>query len=227
MKRTVRYRSGLGVLAIALAGCTADAPTGAVGERVAAVVDAEAAEVAFAGYQAALVERRGADAAAVVSARTLDYYGAIGRMAVDGTPDELAGRSIVDRLTVALLRVVLPVDVLNAATPADLFAATVEAGLVGEQVGALVPRATRVQGRTANVQAVDSGGRLVEVTLRREGGIWKVDVAGLLRAADASLRQLAATQGISEDELVLATVSALTGQSVGPSVFNPPFAPET
>jgi hypothetical protein len=214
--------AGVAAGGLLIGGCTPDPATSALGERVAAFATETAAELAFLDYQAALGERRGTDAAALVTARTLDHYAAVQRLATTAMPNELATESVVDRLTVALLRTTLPDDVLAVATPAQLFAATVDTGLVGQQVGALVPRDVEVRGGTAIVEAVDSAGRPIDVPLRREAGTWKVDVAGMLPEADAGLRELAATQGVTETELILATVAGLTGQPVGPEVFNPP-----
>ena len=47
----------------------------------------------------------------------------------------------------------------------------------------------------------------------------------LLPADDTGLRQLAVAQGVSENELILATVVATTGLTIGPEIFNPPTPP--
>ncbi|MGH9246584.1 MAG: hypothetical protein ACRD29_20195 [Acidimicrobiales bacterium] len=208
--------------ALAAAGC-ADPAGDAAGRQAAREADRARAESAFAAYQSALAERRGDDAAALVSSGTLAYYESARRLALTALADELGSRSAFDRLTVVSLRVGVPADQLAAGTPAELFAAVVDAGLVGQQVGALVVRSTSVDGDLARVQLVAGAGQLITVEVRREGDEWRVDVTGLIPLADAAISQLAAAQGIAEDELILATLSAITGRTIGPEVFNPPL----
>jgi hypothetical protein len=211
----------------ALASCTSAGPAAegrATAERAAEVAGEARATAAVEAYQQALVDRRGVDAAALVTASTLEHYAALQELALTAPPEQLARQTMFDRLTMTLLRAQLPADQLAAASPGELFALAVDAGLVGRQVGALEPRAARVDGDggTARVELVDAAGQLVAVDVRREGQAWKVDLTGLMPRADDALRRLARAQGLGEDELILATLSALTGRAVGLEVFLPP-----
>jgi hypothetical protein len=214
------------VASCALTSCSGSDPAEgrATAERAAEAAGEARATAAVLAYQQALVDRRGVDAAALVTAGTIEHYEAIRQLALSAPPEQLARQTLFDRLTVALLRAQLPAAPLAAATPGDLFAVAVDAGLVGRQVGALEPRTARLDddGSGATVELVDAAGQLVAVDVRREGRAWKVDLTGLIPRADAALRQLAVAQGLGEDELILATLSALTGRSIGLEVFLPP-----
>jgi hypothetical protein len=212
-----------------LAACTGPGPDEgrATAERAVELASEAEATAAVVAYQRALVERRGVDAAALVTAGTLDHYETIRQLALSASPEELVAQTMFDRLTVGLLRAQTPADRLTAASAADVLAMAVDAGLVGQQVGGLEPVTTRIDGEAAaaEVELVDAGGRLVRVEVRREDGTWKVDVAGLIPHAEAALRDLAVSQGLAENDLILATLSALTGRTVGPEVFTPPAPP--
>ena len=214
---------------LATVGCREGDPTGgaATGTEAAAAADGAEASQAFAAYQEAVVEGRGADAASLVTVGTIDHYDRLRRLAVSATVDDLAAEPMVDRLAVALFRTRFPLADLEASDGAGMLATAVDAGMIGRQVGALAAGDVAVDptGERATVTAVDAAGRRVEVPLTREGSGWKVDLTALLPAADAGLRELAAAQGLSENELILATVAAATGVTIGPEIFDPPSPP--
>jgi hypothetical protein len=216
---------------VALTGCSGDDPSGgrgrAIGAEAAAAADEAGATAAFVAYQQAVVDGRGTDAAALVTAGTIDHYERLRQLAVTATADDLAAEPMVDRLAVVLVRTRFPLADLEASNGATVLAHAVDAGMVGRQVGALVAAEASVErtGERATVTAVDGAGRLVDVAMVREASGWKVDLTALLPAADTGLRQLAVAQGVSENELILATVAAATGLTIGPEIFDPPTQP--
>jgi hypothetical protein len=219
----------------AAAGCSreqgtaspAPAPASAPASSSAQATPAEVeplVRATFESYVQALRSRDGTAAAALVSSETIDYYGELAALAGTGGPEEIRARSLVDRLTIALLRALRPPAELATLDGRELFVYGVEAGLIDEStVAANDIGAVRVDGDRAYATLVVSGQETpVDYEFARSGDEWLLDFVPVLERADAGLREIAMQAGQSEDEFIFTAVETVTGRPVDASIFARP-----
>jgi hypothetical protein len=187
--------------------------------------DEEAILQAFQGYKDAILEQDGERAAGLVTRNTLAYYGDMGDMAIDAGPEEVLGRRLVDRLTIATYRVLLDVQSLRQMGARELFVFAVDEGLIGSRsdVAALEVGDVTVSGETAAANAVREGQETpLEWEFRREGEQWKLDLEALLAISNLVLQDLAREAGLTENQLIYQTLEATTGQRVTSEIWERP-----
>lgn len=185
--------------------------------------EAQAARTAVERYFDAIVARDGQGATALVADRFLCFYDEIRRVAMTGGPDDIKSRRLVDRMMIVNLRVLLGPDRLMKTTPADLIELVVEEPLVAAEFPADVHVGrVRVLGDRAMADVAIGDEVSLRVSVRKESGAWKIDATSLMPVLDHALQRVAREDGISEDELIFRTASALSGRDVDDSVYRLP-----
>ena len=179
------------------------APTGPAGDAASAE-DSAAVTAAFQGYKQAALAQDGPAAAALLTDSTADFYDEARSAALTATEPELAALGPVERLTAVVMRGQLPVDVLRTADPEELLAASVDAGLIGEQgIQGVELGEVTVSGSTARAAAVVQGTPApFELEFVEQDGGWKLDLLPLLEIARQGFDAAAEQQGVTADELL-------------------------
>ncbi|HYH32052.1 MAG TPA: hypothetical protein VD903_16895 [Pseudonocardia sp.] len=225
------------VVTVSAAGCAggrgaaAPAPPAVTSTSVTAApatpaqADSEqAVRAVFAAYKQALLNRDAPAATARVSDSTIEYYGSLARLAGTGGPEEIGARSLVDRLTIALLRTQRSPADFAAVDGRQLFAYAVDAGLVDSSTVADVELGdVRVAGERAFAQAVIRGRSTpFDYEFVRADGRWLFDAVPALQAGNSALQVVAQKSGVPEDEFIFRAVESATGQRVDESIFAKP-----
>lgn len=222
---------GLIASVLLVGGCGSDSapkiaasPVATSSEPVSQADDIAAIKALFEEYRRHLLERNGAGIPELVSPNTVDYYGDLARLAATAGPDELARRSLIDRFTVARLRVDKPADQLAAMDGPALLAYGVDQGYIDEssvadnQLGDI-----RIAGDRGFAQlVVRSKPADVDYEFVRVGPDWKFDLAATFPLANAAFSQSAREGGITDDEFVFEMIELTTGEPVDASIYNRP-----
>jgi len=139
--------------------------------------DTAAIENVFESYRSALVSRDGAAARDFVSASTIDYYGFLREIALNGEPSESSQSTLIDRMSVYRIRVEWDAAELSNLSAADVFVYAVDDGWVGSNLGALDIGGIRVFGDSAtSVVVVNGQPQQWGFTFHRENGEWRIDL---------------------------------------------------
>lgn len=229
----MRFRAVAGVIivtALLVGGCGDGPPKGSVSPvATSSAPTSKADETAairatFEEYRRYLQERNGAGVPEVVSPNTVDYYSELARLAATAGPDELAKRSLIDRFTVARLRVDLPADQLAVMDGPGMLRYGVDQGLIDESSVA--------DNRLGDVRIAGDRGFAELVVRSRPAGVdyefvkigqdWKFDLVATFPIIDATLSQSARESGLSDDEFVFELIEATTGEPVDASIYDRP-----
>jgi hypothetical protein len=148
----------------------------------------------------------------------------LARLATTAGPEELAGKSLVDRFSVARLRVDLPADRLAAMDGRAMLVHGVDQGYIDEssvaenQLGDI-----RIDGDRGFAQmVVQSRPSDVDYEFVRVGQDWKFDLAATIPLANATFMQTARESGLTEDEFVFELIELTTGTPVDASIYDRP-----
>lgn len=186
--------------------------------------DESAVCAAFAEYRKALVDRNAPAALALVPDSTIAYYDSIARVAGTGGPEEISTRSMIDRMTIAVLRTQYSTAELATMDGRQLFSAGVETGHIDpspptdDELGAV-----RIAGDRAYMQIVADGTPTpVDVELVHADGAWLVDVVALHEVVNTVMEDGARQTGLPENELIFDAVESVTGQRIDESIFARP-----
>jgi hypothetical protein len=183
---------------------------------------AQSIQTTFGLYRQAVADQKGADAVALVNQETLDYFGVLQDLALYGTPQEVEGRSITDRMQVVALRHRVPLSTLEEVSPEGLLAFCVETGLLGKSISAVEISEIRLDGNAAKANTVINGQPLpVVLRFTEEDGGWKIDLRPILEAGNDALREVAEKQGVTADDLILQLVSKGSGVEVTKEIWQP------
>jgi hypothetical protein len=186
--------------------------------------DEQAIRQAFQQYKQALLDQDGERAAALVTHNTLDYYGEMRDLALDATRDEILDRRLIDRLTIALYRVLLG-PTLEQVNARQLFVFSVDEGLIGSRsdVAGLEIGDVTVSGDFGTANATSEGQEAPLVwEFRREGDQWKLDLEALFPVSNLVLQNAAEEAGLTENQLIYRTLEARTGQRIGAEIWGEP-----
>jgi hypothetical protein len=203
---------GIALAALLAAGC------GGGGE------DEEAVRATFDGYRQALLDGDGERAAGLVTAGTVEYFEETRRLALEAPEAELRDRSLVDQLQVLTMRQQVPARVLRSTDGQELFAYSVQEGLVAtEELRDLGIGEVTVDGDRATAEALSGGEKvaLLRWQFAREDGRWKIDVTSLFSFVKTALERSAEDAGMSTEELILRSLEIASGKPVPPDIWEP------
>jgi hypothetical protein len=218
------------IAAASLTGCTVrrEGPpedTATATEVTADPADDEAAiRDTFEAYRTALLELDGDAVVDLVTYESIGYYGELADLAGTAGPEEIGERAILERTTVALLRVEYPVAELAAYDGAEMLAFSVDEGLVDN--GSVVDNElgdVRIVGDQAYaelvVRSVPSG---VDFEFKRLGGEWLFNLIPTIRLGNLAVTQAARESGLDENEFIFDLVEVETGVRVDATIFDRP-----
>jgi hypothetical protein len=177
----------------------------------------------FAVYKSALVRRDGAQAAATVSGNSLAYYDRMRQLALSAPKNELEQLEGTERMLVLGMRHQAPRDLLEAATPAELVAYAVNAGLVSDtSVATTELGAVSIQGDRARAWVVVDGQPTRGVLqFALEDAVWKFDLEFAMEASSGLIAALAEQLGVSENDVIFELLARGSGLAVGPELWVP------
>lgn len=186
--------------------------------------DEQAIRKAFEDYRAALRAKDGEAAVKVVSDRMLSLYLEFKEMALTMPEDGVRQLGASTSLVVYTLRAEFGAAELRGMTSADVVAESVSRGLVSQRSVEVVELDTvTVAGDTAKASMMSSrgGSERLEMPFYREFGSWKFDGLALLPLADEALATLAEQQGVTVEQVVDRTLTALYGAERLPELKQP------
>lgn len=226
------------VMALALPaalGAQATPPTTPATAQVQAIGqeeggDAEAAvRATFEAYRQALLAGDGERAAALVDRPTGDYYRDLKELVLDGSEEEVRGRTFVDRFLVVAFRHQFDADELAGMGLADVIVRAMQIGWINSaSIEQLALGPVRIEGdeafaaaRTrASLEDPALGGGVDELEYRfvKEDGSWKFRFGALVSSIDEVMRNLAEQLSADEDTMIFTLVESLTGIEVSPEL---------
>jgi hypothetical protein len=227
----VRRHLAAGLLiSVLLSGCGTERQVQGSPEPVATTsvsdpaADAEAIKASFERYRTEVLAGNGAAVPGIVSPSTITHYDEVVRLAQTAGPAEIASAGVMDRLMIARLRVSMPPEELAAMDGAGLLAYGVDNGMIdASSVENNSLGEVRVEGDRGFaemlVDAVPSG---VDWEFVRTGSDWTFDLAAGFPLINDTLSQVAAENGMTDDEFIFEAVTMVTGEPVDASIFNEP-----
>jgi hypothetical protein len=165
-----------------------------LGSGAAADDESDQIRAAFQRYVAALVARDGAAAATMVTAGSLERDERLRDLALTAPPDIVAALPPADRLAVLRLRQEFTAEELAPLGGADLIRiAVAEAWSSPKPLSALTVAGVEEDGDAATLRVERAGEPVpVRLVLRREQGLWKLDLEELARGSDEALAEMLA-----------------------------------
>ena len=172
---------------------------------------------AFERYRSALLNKEGITAALLVTQSTLRYYDKIQRLAVSAPADALDRLPVIDKVTVAYMRILVSPDELRDAHGVSIFIFGVERGLIGRQeVRNSKLGRVEVDGDFATGELIAAGKRTtLDYEFHYEESIWKVDLVPFLEIVNSTFEKQIRKSGLGEDAFITAVLSTLAGRRVG------------
>ena len=184
-----------------------------------------AVETTFLSYQKALLDRDGAAAAALVTEDSWAYYRNMADEALTADRQRLQDMDFVDRLTALTFRHALTPADLRRMNGMDLVAVSVDKGWISrEKTAKLRLTNYRITGNTATAAVLSPNGKPSSVSMgfRSERGAWRLDLLDNINTARSAMPLAIALSGMSEEELLFASLERATGSEAGPEIWTPP-----
>lgn len=193
----------------------------------AAAGPAAAVERSFDAYKAALEQRDGAAAAAMISGNSLAYYDHMRDLALTAERRHLSVLDGTERMLVLSLRHSAPLELLKTASPAALVAYAVDEGLVSDVAIAKTElgEITVVDDRARCWIVIDGEPTRGVMQFVREAAGWKFDLEFAMRSSEGLIGALAVQSGMSEDAVILQLLSQAEGRPVDPGIWDPLVEP--
>jgi hypothetical protein len=185
---------------------------------------ADAVNDAFEQYKSAVLANEGHVAAQVVNEATIAYFEEITQLAVCGSSSEVAARSAIDRMQIAIMRHRIPAKQLVNMSGRESFVYAVDHGWVGKNTIELIELGgMKVSEDVVEASIVLNGKTLPGAGFRfvKEDGSWKFDLVPVLASGESSLRRLAETRGVPENDLILQLLEAVSGVRPGSQIWEP------
>lgn len=180
----------------------------------------------FDEYKTALRSDRGAEAAALLSRSTVDYYEKVRDLALYATREELKSHSHVDVMQAMVLRSRIPAAELKLMDGRALLVRAIDNAWVGkENFEPFSVAEVRVDGDKAVAEMAPAGGTTTTpLDFVREDGEWLIDLVGLLQRTNEMFDMLIQSQQLDREAFVLNVLASLDGKVVDAAVWNPPLS---
>lgn len=177
----------------------------------------------FAAYKAAILDMDGEAAVELVTERTIATYQEQVDWALTAPRETIESLSLVNRIGVLSLRHRIPKEVLKKLTGRTAFAYAVDRDWIG-RTGVIRTRLGEVfiAENTATAEVYAGGLRApTRFEFLKENGKWRFDLIQSMRDADALLTPVLEQRGLSETELIFATLERSSGRRVGEDIWIP------
>jgi hypothetical protein len=186
--------------------------------------DEQAVRDTFHGYKAAILDQQGVQAADRVSTGTLDAYQRYRELALSGNRATLQALPITEQLQVLIIRHRIPIAQLHAMNGRAVFIYAVDRGWIGrESVERTSIGPVQVDGDTAIARMrLGQAEAPLDFEFLRQQGQWRFDLMPVIAMAESVFAQMARQYGLSEDQLVLNLVSAVSGIRAEESLWDAP-----
>lgn len=176
----------------------------------------------FQVYKEASLRGDGRAAAGAVSSVIFDLFESLRDVAMIGDRETVDGLPIFRKLLVVLFRHDLPDDKLEAMSGDELFQLAFERGWIGDatwlagaDLGEII-----AEGDTAVATITEEGAPTEDhIQFIREEGIWKLDLAVTLSAADRFEKSQMNTLGWPENRYLFDRVARITGRPVSDTIL--------
>ncbi|MGF1631150.1 MAG: hypothetical protein ACFCUT_16880 [Kiloniellaceae bacterium] len=183
-------------------------------------------EETFLAYKEALLAHRGNAAAELVTEESWEYYRDLADEALTANRARLEGADFTDRVTILMFRLGLTREQLRRLSGRELVAKSIDEGWFSEELTARL-RLTdyRISGDTARAFALDQVGKpsTSSLSFQRERGAWRLDLLQAINDSRKVMTLAIAISGMTEEELLFATLEEGTGRRPGPEIWNPPI----
>ena len=187
-----------------------------------------AVRATFDRYQAAIAAHDGPAAAALVTPKTVAYFGELLALTQHADRATLNERRLTDRLVALGARALFTVDELTGFEPRTFLAATLArgiAGMDGKPVMSLGP--VTVNGGDAHGPLVlDGEATPVRLSFVRDAGAWRFDLVSLYDQVEDNVDGLPKQLDKPVDEWLLDAVASTVGHAVDASLWAPPLPAE-
>lgn len=185
----------------------------------------EAVRAAMEAYRAAILASEGARAVELVTANTVEKFGELRVAALTEDREAIKQRSLMEELIVLLIRHRVPTAKLQAMDAKAMLLHAYDEGWVGkESVKDIALGEVKISGEAASIALVDGAGRPTPLhfELRREQGVWKLDVTSMMAQTQGTMKQALAQVDPDPDAAILKLLTMMTGRDYDASAWDPP-----
>jgi hypothetical protein len=178
----------------------------------------------FESYKAALLAKNGQKAEPLVDRGTIDSYGELRRLALEGDAATVKKQPMIDRLIIVRMRHQVGAGKLRKLDAAGAFRLGIDSGWVGdESVKQQSLGKITVNGDTARAPLLVGGRKTpFQHAFHKEDGTWKLDVAAMTRSTRGAFEKLAKDSGMTENDFIVYLVSTVSGKDVPASIWDKP-----
>lgn len=181
-------------------------------------------KASFEAYREAILEDDGARAAKFVSHHTIDYYDEIVVQALTADSMALDTMSLIDKMTILIIRGKMSAELLKTAGPGDGFIFSINEGLVGKEearrndLGKVFYDSTFARAP----MIVDGQQTPLPMHFHLEEGVWKLDLTSLFPISEPVFTKMIEESGMPENEfLQLVVTITLEGEEEANPIWHP------
>lgn len=177
----------------------------------------------FEKYRSDLLNDRGAEAVNEVDSRTINYYSNLLELTVNADSSKIETLSIMDKMSVLMMRLKIPKEELLSFSGRDLFVYSVDHGMVGKSGIAKnsIGQITVSDNFASAPLGMKGAPSEVRFEFHKENGSWKIDLTSIFPLADMVFNKLINDSGKSENEFLIPLVEAATGKRMTPEIWMP------
>lgn len=188
-----------------------------------AEVDREAIADCFNRYKKAVLNDRGEEALKCIDQKTRQYYSENIWLIKKGPKDELKKLTLLDQLSILLMRHKASKAEILPMNGDDLFVYGVKNGMIDKNSTAGLQLGTiAVEGDFAQSKIVVKGREApFGYDFYRENGEWKIDLTSALSVAASAFQSLPAQQNVTENEFLMTLLENAVGKEPDDSVWEP------
>lgn len=162
--------------------------------------DEAAIRTAWLSYQDHIIARNGKAGAALMAKPTIKYYAQIRQLVLRGSREVVAKTTMLTRLTVYMVRHILPAAQVQSMSPRQFVGYLIARGMTGR-----TPKRTRpLTGVKINGDRADGviGPGAPPLRFLRENGAWKIDLASLIKKIEPLMEAQIKKAKIPEERMV-------------------------
>jgi len=186
-------------------------------------IDQQAVRQIFSAYKYALLNDLGAEAADLVSEKTLRHYDQLRQLALAGDANELKELPSFNRLVVLAIRHNVAAPALRKMQGKDIFAYGVKNQWVAkDSVAPFEMGNINIYGNYASGDISITGSTTTsQLEFRKENGVWRLNLMPLLdRVSRDRSAQLNSYQ--DENKAILGIIEQMSGRKVDAGIWTPP-----
>ncbi|MGL5079866.1 MAG: hypothetical protein ACRC8A_00100 [Microcoleaceae cyanobacterium] len=185
--------------------------------------DAAEVRATFTNYKSAILAGEGDAAVDQISQNTIEYYGAMQKLAVCADAATVKAQSMLDRVQIFSMRFRVPAPTLLTLSDEGVVAYGVEQGWIGKE-GVMNIELGEVTLENNEAFAVILQNRQpagIRFRFVKESGDWKLDLLPIIELSNLAFQELAKQEEIEENEFIFALLALLEGREPTEAVWNP------